>query len=301
VRLRAIVNRGGGTVGETNGLVERLQKAFEALGVEADIRLTGTANIAGEFAAAASAPDLDAVVAGGGDGTVSCAAGTLAGTGRPLGIVPLGTLNHLARDAGIPGDLEAAVETIAAGHVKAIDVGEVNGRVFVNNSAIGLYPRMVRHREQQQERLGRSKRLAMLSASLIALRRFSRHRLTIDLGGLRAPLETPLLFVGNNRYQTSLLSLGRREALDRGELCLYAPLVRGRLRFLGLGVRSLLCLGKQRDFVTLHEVEEAVVRARRATLNVSVDGEVVRMETPLTYRIRRGALRLIVPAPDEER
>lgn len=299
MRVRAIVNRGGGTFDRADDLAERLGKAFAEHSVDADIRLTGASNIAGEFAAAAGAEGLDAVVAGGGDGTVSCATGALAGTGRPLGVVPLGTLNHLARDAGIASDLEAAVATIAAGHIQAIDVGEVNGRVFVNNSAIGLYPHMVRHREEQQERLGRSKRLAMLSASLIALRRFSRHRLTIDLGGLRAPLETPLLFVGNNRYETSLLALGRREALDRGELCLYAPLVRGRLHFLGLGVRSLLGLGKQRDFVSLHEVEEAVVRTRRPTLNVSVDGEVVRMETPLRYRVRPGALRLIVPAPGE--
>ena len=187
---------------------------------------------------------------------------------------------------------------VASGHVRPIDVAEVNGRIFVNNSAIGLYPHMVRHREAQQQRLGRSKRLAMLSASLQAFRRFPKHRLTIDLGGLRAPLETPLLFVGNNRYETSLLSLGRRESLDGGELCLYAPLVRGRLHFLGLGFRSIFGLARQRDFVSLTDVEEAIVQSGRAALNVSVDGETVTLETPLRYRIRPGALRLIVPEPE---
>ena len=111
-------------------------------------------------------------VAGGGDGTLSCAAGHLAGTGRPLGILPLGTLNHLARDAGIPAGLEEAAAIIAAGHVREIDLAEVNGRVFVNNSSVGLYPDMVRLREAEQERKGRSKRLAMLSASLTTLRSF---------------------------------------------------------------------------------------------------------------------------------
>jgi diacylglycerol kinase family enzyme len=297
MRVRAIVNRGGGTLlkaGE-DGIEERLRAAFAAQRIDAEISLVGSGEIVDAFRDAARTEGLDAVVAGGGDGTISCAAGQLAGTGRPLGILPLGTLNHLARDAGIPADLDEAVAAIAAGEARPIDVGEVNGRVFVNNSAIGLYPRMVRRREALQHQLGRSKRLAMLSASLHALRRFRKHRLTIDLHGLEAPLETPLLFVGNNRYEMSLLALGRRTALDRGELCLYAPLVRSRLRFLGLGFRSLFGLGRQQDFVTIEGLDEATVRSRRPLLTVSVDGEAVTLETPLCYRIRAGALRLIVP------
>jgi diacylglycerol kinase family enzyme len=303
VRVRAIVNRGGGTLEASGGKDprERLAAAFAAHGVKADIRLVAGECLAGEFRNAAEAPGLDAVVAGGGDGTMSCAAGQVAGTGRPLGLLPLGTLNHLARDAGIPTDLDEAVAAISAGRTRDIDVAEVNGRVFVNNSAIGLYPRIVREREKQRARLGRSKRLAMLAASVAALRRFSRHRLTVDLGGVRAPIETPLLFVGNNVYETSLLSLGHRSALDRGEMCLYAPLVRGRIHFLGLGLRGLIGLTKQRDFVSLTGIEEAVVRSRRAALTVSLDGEAVTIATPLRYRIRPKALRIIVPAPEPER
>jgi diacylglycerol kinase family enzyme len=259
------------------------------------VRVTG--DLASAFREAASAKGVDAVAAGGGDGTVSAAAGALAGTGRPLGVLPLGTLNHLARDAGIPLDLDQAAATIAAGHVRPVDVAEVNGRVFVNNSAVGLYPRLVRDREAQQEELGRSKRLAMLTASLRALRGFGRHRLTIRIGGREAPVLTPLLFVGNNRYETGLIGLGRREALDAGELCLFAPLVRSRLHFLGLGLRGLIGLTKQRDFVGLFGIGEIEVESRRPALSVAVDGEVERMETPLRYRIRPAALNLIVPRP----
>jgi diacylglycerol kinase family enzyme len=297
VRVRAIVNRGSGTL-LSSGAEDRearLRAAFEAAGVAAEVRTVAGESLPDEFRAAAEDSSLDAVVAGGGDGTVSAAAAQLAGTGRPLGILPLGTLNHLARDAGIPTEVDEAVRTIAAGHVRRIDAAEVNGRTFVNNSAIGLYPRMVRHREELQQRLGRSKRLAMLAASVHALRRFSRHRLTIDLGGLRAPLETPLLFVGNNVYETSLLTLGRRRALDQGELCLYAPLVRGRLRFLGLGLRGVFGLTRQRDFVSLTGLQELTVHSRRAALTVSLDGEAATIATPLRYRIRPGALRLIAP------
>ena len=301
--LRVIVNRGGGTFRQVCGdePEARLRDAFKQVGLDADVRLVEGRCLLDEFRAAAESAAVEAVVAGGGDGTVSCAAGQLAGTGKPLGILPLGTLNHLARDAGIPSDLDGAAATIAAGHVRAIDVAEVNGRVFVNNSAIGLYPRMVRHREELRERLGRSKRLAMLSGSLRTLYHFRRHRLTIDLGGLHAPLTTPLLFVGNNVYETSLLTLGRRRALDQGELCLYAPLVRGRFHFLRLGLRGVIGLTKQRDFASLTGVAEATVHSRRGALTVSLDGEAATIATPLRYRIRPGALRLIVSRAAEGR
>jgi diacylglycerol kinase family enzyme len=236
-------------------------------------------------------------VAGGGDGTLSCAAGHLAGGARPLGILPLGTLNHLARDAGIPAKLEEAVAVIAAGHIRAIDVAEVNGRVFVNNSSVGLYPDMVRLREVEQERLGRSKRLAMLSASLTTLRHFRRHRLRISAEGLEAPVRTPMLFVGNNRYQVNLLALGQREALDEGELCLYAIRASSRAHLLWAGIRGIFGkLDQQRDFITSY-VGEAEVSSDRDSLIVSADGETVQLETPLRYRIRPKALKLIVPAP----
>ena len=264
--------------------------------MEADVRPTEADDLPAAFKQAAASPDLDAVVAGGGDGTISCAAGQLAGTGRPLGILPLGTLNHLARDAGIPTDIEEAAALIGAGHSRRIDVAEVNGFTFVNNSSVGLYPEMVRLREAEQERTGRSKRLAMLSASFASLRSFRRHRLWISAPGLETPVRTPLLFIGNNRYQVNLLALGQRERLDEGLLCLYAIRARGRAHLFWAGIRGLFGkLDQQRDFVTAY-VEEAEISSDRATLTVSADGETMRMETPLRYRIRPKALALIVPA-----
>jgi diacylglycerol kinase family enzyme len=298
VKVRVIVNRQGGTLKANGDEGEKqLAEAFAAAGVDADIRPTEPDGLSEALAGAAKAPGLDAVVAGGGDGTLSCAAGQLAGTGRPLGILPLGTLNHLARDAGIPAELKEAAAIIAAGHVREIDVAEVNGRVFVNNSSVGLYPDMVRLREVEQERKGRSKRLAMLSASLTSLRHFRRHRLWISAEGLEAPIHTPLLFVGNNRYEVNLFALGRREALDAGELCLYAIRARSRLGLFWAGIRGIFGrLDQQRDFVTAY-VAEAEVSSDRDALTISADGETVRMETPLRYRIRPKALKLIVPAP----
>lgn len=299
MRVRVIVNRSGGTrlAPDETEAAARIRTALESEGVEAEVQLVDPPRLAEAFAETARTDGVDAVIAAGGDGTVGAAAAQLAGGRRPLGILPLGTLNHLARDAGIPFALDRAAAVIAAGHEIRIDAAEVNGHIFVNNSAVGLYPDMVRFRDEQQLHGGRSKRAAMLSASLRALRTFRRHRFWISAPGLEAPIRTPLLFVGNNRYRFNLFALGRREALDRGELCLYAVRARSRAHLLWAGIRGLIGkLDQQRDFITAY-VAKAEISADRPRLTLSADGETLSMETPLRYRIRPGALRLIVPAP----
>ncbi len=299
MRVTAVINRSGGTVvGSDAELTQRLAAAFAAVGVEAEIVLAAPEALQAAFESAAGEPGLDALIAGGGDGTISLAAAVAVEAGLTLGLLPLGTLNHLARDAGILSDLEAAVAVIAAGHAEAIDVGEVNGHLFVNNSSVGLYPLLVRQREALRKRLGHSKRLAMLVASVRAIRHFSRHRLTIRIAGRAQPIETPLLFVGNNLYQTSLLALGRRAGLQDGELCLYAVLARTRLQFIGLALRGLIGrLDQQRDFISVTGVREAEIHSPRAALSVAADGETLHLEPPLHYRVRPRALHLLVPQP----
>jgi diacylglycerol kinase family enzyme len=301
MRVTVIINQGSGAVRTAKGeaLAERVRQAFRAQGVDADIRTSAPEGLAAALERAV-AEGADALVAGGGDGTISRAAGAVVAAGMTLGVLPLGTLNHFARDAGIPLDLDSAVAAIAAGHFRKVDVADVNGRVFVNTSSVGLYPMMVDAREAQQKRLGRSKRVAMLVASLRALRHFSRKRLSIRIAGREATIETPLLFVGNNRYDTNLLALGARARLDGGELCLYAPLARTRLHFLGLALRGLIGrIDQQRDFIALDGIAEAEIVAAAAALKVSTDGETTLMATPLRYRIHPGALRLLVPPAGE--
>lgn len=293
-RVRAIVNRGGGGAGDD--AIARLRTLFADHGLDADVRAVAPEDLADACAAAAKDDGVDVLAIAGGDGTIATAAAALAGTSKPLGVLPLGTLNHFARDAGIPADLDAAVAAIAGGARRRVDVAEINGKVFVNNSSVGLYPDMVRRRERQQERLGRGKRLAMFWASLATLRSFRRHKLWISAPGLEAPIETPLLFVGNNRYQVELFALGTRQAIDEGVLSLYAIRARGRLHLLWAGIRGILGrLDQQRDFVTAI-AGEAEITSDRARLGVATDGEQQRMKTPLRYRIRPGALTILVPA-----
>jgi len=293
-KIKVVVNRGGGSFAE--GKAAELETLFEAKGIAAEILAVEPGDLDRHCGEAARAHGVDALVAAGGDGTIGTAAAAVAGTEVALGILPLGTLNHFARDAGIPLDLGEAVAAIAGGRTRQVDVAEVNGRVFINNSAVGLYPRLVREREAQQKHLGRSKRVAMASAALRTLWRFRHHRLAIRIAGREGAIETPLLFVGNNRYETGLLSLGKRERIDRGELCLYAPLARSAWQFVAISLRALLGRpDEQADFLTVDGIQAAEIDSARPRLMVATDGEAQPMDTPLRYRVRAGALKLLVP------
>jgi diacylglycerol kinase family enzyme len=279
---------------EVQAEVVRVRELFATLEVEANVRLVAGPDL---LAAAreAAASDTDVVVMAGGDGTMSAGAGGLAGTGKPMGMLPLGTLNHFARDLGIPTLLEEAVRNVAEGIVREVDVGEANDRVFVNNSSIGLYPHAVALRDAWMQQHSRHKWMAMGRAALATLRRFPVVRLTVRLDEGPVNVTTPMVFIGNNRYETKLFSLGKRPALDEGELWVYLARDAGRFRFLRLALRALIGrLDDSRDFQGLC-VKEMLVEDRRRVLRVAFDGEVGHVAPPLRYRIRSRALRVIVP------
>ena len=237
------------------------------------------------------------VVAGGGDGTINAVASVLVGTGVAFGVLPLGTLNHFAKDVGIPLALGEAVANIAHGVRKKVDVGTVNGQIFLNNSSLGLYPDIVRDREKQQTRLGRGKWLAAAWATIGALRRypFLSVRLTLDNGQLQAR-RTPFVFIGNNEYTMQGFSIGARARLDTGKLSLYVAQRPGRLGLLRLGWCALWGrLAQERDFDVL-SAQSLDIETRHKRILDATDGEVTVMTTPLNYRIRPAALNVIVPA-----
>ncbi len=240
------------------------------------------------------------MIVGGGDGTISAAASALVGTETKLGILPLGTLNHFARDLGIPADLDEAAGLIAGGGDRRVDIGEMNDRVFINNSAIGLYPLMVIDRDLQRKRLGRSKRLAMIVASMRTLGRFNHHRLTLTVNDERTGrVDTPLLFVGNNDYRIDIGAPGHRERMDGGELCVLVMRKKTRSGLLAASLRALFGRSRGDDMVRLDGVERLGVSSPHPHLAVSLDGEVVRAAAPLDYTIRKGSLRVIAPSANE--
>jgi diacylglycerol kinase family enzyme len=304
LRLAAILNGGGGTMKARGVDVLRaeLATAFERHGLAADIivcRGNGIVGRAKEAVQRVKDGLLDVVVAGGGDGTIRCVAGVLAGTDIPMGILPLGTLNHFARDLGIPTDLDEAVAVLAAGHKRRVDVAEVNGRVFVNNSSIGLYAHMVVARDAEARRHGLSKWIAMLLALWHVLRHFPLRRLEIHTGGRTALCRTPLLFVGNNEYDLQLPDLGRRVALDASRLWVCFAKARSPLSLVLLALRLGLGRGGADPQIETLQTEGFEVRSRSSRVLVACDGEVEALAVPLRYRSRPGELSVIVPLPGQ--
>lgn len=239
------------------------------------------------------APGFDRVVIGGGDGSVRAAASVLAGSDLPLGILPLGTLNHFARDLGLPLDLEGAVRLTASGRVRLVDVGEVNGRVFLNNSSLGIYPHLVAERDRYRSR-GPARWLAAALALCRVFWRLPRPRVRVLAPGWEAVRRTTCLFIANNMYQLDAFASATRLRLDTGELCLYMPNREGRLALLVLAIRAFLGrLEAQRDFTRLSLKSVEISLRRRRRVRVALDGESLVIRPPLHYRIRPGALRVI--------
>lgn len=244
------------------------------------------------IAARAVATGERLVVACGGDGTVNAIAATLVNTKAALGIIPAGTFNHFARDLGIPLDLDEAIRTLREGHIRSVDVGEVNGRVFLNNSSLGLYPSLVRYREHQEKRYKQGRPLATATALWRALRFHRPIPVDIEINGKRIHDRTSFLFVGNNVYDKSWLRARRR--LDEGVLTLITTHEPGRARLLWLALRAFWSRKQAADEIELETSQQITLHSRRAQLPVSFDGEVSTMKTPLRYRILPKALRVVV-------
>lgn len=286
------INRSSGGAERSGREAEEVRAAFNGAGLKARVELIDGSDISEQVQKAAS-DGAELIVVGGGDGSISGAAGVLAGKKTRLGILPLGTLNHFARDLGIPLKLNEAAALIAGGKVREVDVAEVNGRTFINNSAIGLYPLMVIDRDLQQQRLGRSKRLAMIVAAARTLARFHHDRLTLTVNDEQAKLETPLLFVGNNDYRIDLGAPGRRESLQDGKLCVFVMRKKTRRGLIAASLRALLNRTRPNDMVRLDDVGRLRVASRRKHLPISVDGEVTALTTPLDYKVLKRALKVI--------
>jgi diacylglycerol kinase family enzyme len=301
LKLTVLVNATAGTVErqEAATLRSALAGAFEKRGIAADLQFVPGDQLqqAAESARRkASGGEIDAVAVGGGDGTISTVAAVLAETGIPLAVLPLGTMNHFAKDLGIPTDLDAAVAVIATANPRPVDVAAVNGAVFVNNSSIGIYPYMVVDRDRRRSRHGQSKWVAMFWAALRMLRYFPLRRLSIRAEGWSEPCRTPCVFVGNNEYCLDASSFGTRARLDAGTLCLYVARQQSRLALLWLALRSAIgFLDRKRDLRTF-KVGSVDINSRTSRLLVALDGEVAVMRSPLEYRVRPGALRVFVPA-----
>jgi len=297
-RIAVIINAHAGG-GHAQELAQRVIDGFRHYDMQAHVTLAENGAQLISAAESAVRQGTEIIVAGGGDGSVNAVASMVVGSRSIFGVLPLGTLNHFAKDLQIPLALEDAIRTVAQGRALTIDTAEVNDTLFINNSSLGLYPDIVRDREKQQSRLGRGKWLAFCRAAMETLRRYPFLDVRLRIGDVEHRRRTPFVFIGNNEYLMNGLNIGTRKSLTDGKLSLYVCHRTGRLGLLRLALHALFGkLKEARDFDILGttEIEIETHHRRAKRLRVATDGEVNIMQTPLRYRIRPASLRVMVPA-----
>jgi YegS/Rv2252/BmrU family lipid kinase len=238
----------------------------------------------------------DRVVAIGGDGTITSVAKALKGGSIPLGVIPRGTFNLFAKDFNIPFDIDKAIETIVHGRMDRLDIGELNGAIFLNHSSLGLHPRVVREREAIGYSSRLQKFLALGQAILRIARRFRLFRFQLRANGADKTLVTPLIFIGVGSL-TFERGIARRKTLDNEGILTAAIAERtttGRMTYLAIkelfGVRSI------EEGIELIQARELTISTRKKKpITVTIDGEICKFPPPLVYRVLPGALPVMLP------
>jgi diacylglycerol kinase family enzyme len=234
------------------------------------------------------------LVAAGGDGTVSTVGSVAIRTGADFGVLPLGTRNHFARDAGIPLDVPSAIAVIAAGRIRLLDVGDVNGRPFVNNVSLGVYARVVCERQVEEAR-GRGRWTAFAIALARSWRSYRLMTVRLTADGRALMRRTPFVFVGNGDYRAEGLELGSRSSLETGQLSIFTAPEAGRFDALTLPFRALTRRLPSDGTFEGFSAGELMVETPDHQASVAVDGELMLARTPLCFAVHARRLRTFVP------
>ncbi|CAN5179261.1 diacylglycerol kinase family protein [soil metagenome] len=243
------------------------------------------------------------VVAAGGDGTINAVANAVLGSGCPFGVLPQGTFNYFGRDHAISQDSGKAAQVLLSGLISPVQVGKVNGRLFLVNASVGLYPQILEDREAWKQQLGRSRFVAFLSGMATLLQARRQLQLQIESAGLAASLRTPTLFIGNNRLQLTRAGIDAQhaEAVAQGQLAAVAVRPIGTLALFGLLARGLLGrLGDAGNIRSFSFRRLTVTPKGMRRIKVATDGEIVWMQTPLVFEVAPEPLLLLVPAPGDQ-
>lgn len=241
--------------------------------------------------------DCEVLVAGGGDGTICCVAEAAMKAGKTLGILPLGTFDYFAKNLGIPLELEAAARTILDGKLVHAAVLDLDGRLVLNNTSIGIHPAVLLKRRTLYRRWGRNQLNAYLSVLLTAFQPAPRLRVRLATKEEETVRETPLVMICSNAFQMEAFALAGKECLETGKFALYVARMAGRATTLRLGLRTLLRRlrpGIDYEVICVSDVTIETMRRRRH-LRAAVDGELERLESPLRFRIQPQALSVLAP------
>ena len=240
------------------------------------------------------------VVAAGGDGTINAVAAAVLRSGCPFGVLPQGTFNYFGRANAIPQDTRAAATALLGASISPVTVGEVNGRVFLVNASLGLYPQLLQDREAWKRQFGRNRLVAFASGLSTILNARGQLNLEVELAGKTTTLRTPTLFIGNNHLQLMQVGIdeAQTEAVNRGELAGIAVRPVGTLSLLGLLARGVIGrLGDADNIDSFSFRKLKVAMRRQGRVKVATDGEVTWMTSPLVFQVADTQLLLMVPAP----
>jgi diacylglycerol kinase family enzyme len=299
LRAAAILNVRSGR-GRQHEIADRLSAIFAERRQQLHIGFARRSRDIFSLAKNAVADGHNLVLAGGGDGTIAGVASVIARTDSVLGILPLGTFNLLARELGIPADPESAARLCFEGAVQDLPMATVNGRPFLNNASLGLYPAMLRLREEAYHRWGRARLLAYLTAMPAVLRRRRHLQIELVTGGEVARIHTPLLFAARSSEQIAQFGVAGMDCIKSGSIGFYILPPLSRLGLLSTGIRLVLRrlnIGRHMQFVCARELR---VLTRRPYVNVAYDGEIERMRSPLSFSVQPHALRVLVPRAGSE-
>ncbi|WP_162907534.1 diacylglycerol/lipid kinase family protein [Allorhizocola rhizosphaerae] len=273
---------------------EQLTELFGQRGVAAEVRAFDPQTFATDLRELL-AGEPDALIVVGGDGTIRSIAERMLGSDVPLGVLPAGTMNVLARDLGMPGDLDSAVRALLNAPVDRIDVATVNGLPFLCSSTLAMMPHLGRLRESARGGLGLDA-LRLLGRALRLVWRYPRMRLTIVVDGQEHRVRTRAAVVSCNPLASGPPPMPGRQRLDAGTLGVYVA--RDRTNWdLAVVAAKLFDGSWQRDERILRfEGKTVQVRSSRlALMSVMSDGEIAQLAMPLDYEIRPRALAVLAP------
>lgn len=302
--LFVVINPGSGEhdAAQTQQLLSRI---FEEAGRSARFaRITGSSMLvhACEQAASDASRHGGILVVAGGDGSVNTAAQAALHHGCPLAVIPQGTFNYLAREHGIPLEAEAAARALLQARAQPVQVGLVNGEVFLVNASLGLYPQLLQDREAFKSRLGRHRWVAVLAALVTLFQWRRKLLLEVELDGRRSMLTTTTLFVGNNRLQVERVGLEEEVTERMGGGRLVGVVIRpiGIAAMVGLVLRGALGRLGDADQVESFSFQDLRVKvARHRRVKIATDGEVQRMAPPIRFSVAPEPLRLMLPGPGD--
>ncbi|MGH8164832.1 MAG: diacylglycerol/lipid kinase family protein [Rhodanobacteraceae bacterium] len=278
---------------------EVLTKVFQDSGRPFHIS-TATGAQLEKIAEEKAATDCEVLVAGGGDGTICCVGEAALKGGKTLGVIPLGTFNYFAKNLGIPLDPAAAAQVILEGEKVQAPILDLNGRLVLNNSSIGIHPAVLLKRRQLYRRLGRSQLNAYLSVLLTAFQPAPRLRVLLDTDEGRVVRETPLVMICSNAFQMEAFALAGKECLAQGKFALYVARMAGRATIFRLGLRALFRqLRPEIDYEVICSSDATIETLRHHRMRAAVDGELERLRSPLHFRVGPKALCVLAPKERE--